>query len=71
MAKTIDYLQLSTAERILLAQDILGSVLAGADAEILTPEQRAEVGRRVADIRAERVTCLSWDQVRDQFLAGR
>jgi len=71
MTNPYDYLQLSPAERILLAQDILDSVVAEAGAELLTPGQHAEIDRRIDDLRAGRVTCLPWEQVRDKFLSGQ
>lgn len=66
----IDYLHLSAAERLLLVQDILDSVMAEAQAEPLTPEQIAEIDRRCADIDSGRVQCVPWEQVRGPFLNG-
>lgn len=66
----IHYLQLSAAERLLLVQDILDSVMAEAQAEPLTSEQRAELDRRCTQIDAGSVTCLPWEQVRVGFVNG-
>jgi putative addiction module component (TIGR02574 family) len=66
----IDYLSLSVGERLVLVQDILDSVMAEAQADLLTPEQLAEIQRRCEDIDAGRVTCVPWDQARGRFLGG-
>lgn len=66
----IDYLHLSAAERLLLVQDILDSVMAETRAEPLTPAQLAELHRRCTDLDAGVVTCEPWNDVRASFLAG-
>lgn len=67
----IAYTHLSAAERIVLAQDILDSVLTEAQADPLTPDQLEELARRCADIDSGNVQCLPWEQVRAQFLSGK
>ncbi len=67
----LDYLALSAAERLVLVQDILDSVMAEAQAEPLSPEDIAEMDRRCLEIDSGAVKCVRWDQVRDQFLAGQ
>jgi len=67
----IEYLHLPTAERLLLAQDILDSVVADAHGDPLTPSQMAEIERRCADIDSGKVQCLPWNQVRTRFLSGK
>ncbi|MCC7390174.1 MAG: addiction module protein [Phycisphaerales bacterium] len=66
----IDYLRLSPAERLLLVQDILDSVMAEAQAEPLTPEQIAELDRRCAEIDSGVVSCLPWEDIRARFLGS-
>lgn len=66
----LDYLALSAAERLVLVQDILDSVMAEAQAEPLSPEDIAEMDSRCLEIDSGAVKCVAWDQVRDQFLAG-
>ncbi|MFO0835787.1 MAG: addiction module protein [Phycisphaerales bacterium] len=66
----IDYLHLSAAERLLLVQDILDSVMAETGAEPLSPSQLAELHRRCTDLDAGGVACSPWDEVRASFLAG-
>ncbi len=67
----LDYLALSAAERLVLVQDILDSVMAEAQAEPLSPEDIAEMDRRCLEIDSGAVKCLPWHEVRDDFLAGR
>lgn len=66
-----DYLHLSTAERLLLVQDILASVVAEAQPEPVTTDQLDEMQRRAADIDSGRVRLVPWEDVRARFLAGR
>lgn len=53
--RDIDVSELSVAQRIQIAQDLLDSVLADAQGEFFTPEQLAEIDRRVADADAGRI----------------
>ncbi|HLO39987.1 MAG TPA: addiction module protein [Phycisphaerales bacterium] len=66
----VDYLHLSPAERLLLVQDILDSVVAEAPSAPLTAAQMEEMQRRADDIDSGRVRLLPWDEVRSRFLAG-
>jgi putative addiction module component (TIGR02574 family) len=67
----LDYLALSAAERLVLVQDILDSVMAEAQAEPLSPEDIAEMDRRCLEIDSGAVKSVPWAEVRDQFLAGQ
>ncbi len=71
LPEVFDYLQLSTAERLLLVQDILASVVAEAQPEPVTTDQLDEMRRRAADIDSGRVRLVPWEEVRTRFLAGR
>lgn len=66
----IDYLHLSVAERIVLVQDILDSVVAEAHAEPLTPSQLAEMERRADAVDAGTEHRVPWDKVRAGFLGA-
>jgi putative addiction module component (TIGR02574 family) len=70
---TMDVLQsgllsLSAPERLLLAQQLVDSVL--SDAMPLTSEQESEVHRRAAAIDAGEVFCEPWDVVRARLLTA-
>lgn len=62
----LDVAALSAPERLLLAQQLLDSVL--AEAMPLSPPQLEEVRRRAAAIDAGDVACEPWDTVRDRLL---
>jgi putative addiction module component (TIGR02574 family) len=66
---------LSSAERILLAQDLWDSVSDDPDLWALTAEQRRELQRRVKAYRARKAkggqAGLSWSQVRRRIRARR
>lgn len=71
MVRTIlvnELAQLSSAERILLAQDLWDSVAEDADAWDLTPQQRRELDRRIKSYRArkeeDKSIGASWEQVK-------
>lgn len=63
---TIDLATLSPPERLLLAQQLLDSVL--AEALPLSALQLEEVRRRAAAIDAGRVVCEPWEAVRARLL---
>ncbi|MBW7904787.1 MAG: addiction module protein [Phycisphaerae bacterium] len=67
----IDYWTLSVADRLVLVQDILDSVLAETRAEPLTPQQTAEMERRDAEADAALVEGSSWESVRARLTAER
>ena len=66
----IDYSHFSAAERLLLVQDILDSVLAHSQPEALTPEQVAELDRRCNAVDSGTMPSFQWGQVRDSVLMG-
>lgn len=61
-----DFSSLSAPERLLLAQQLLDSVL--AEATPLTPQQIAEMHRRAAAIDSGAVACDSWEVVRSRLM---
>lgn len=65
----IDYWKLSIADRLVLVQDILDSVLAETHAEPLTPQQLAEIDRRTAALDAGEMKCEPWETVRERLIA--
>ncbi|HEY4313341.1 MAG TPA: addiction module protein [Pirellulales bacterium] len=62
--KDIDYTQLSPAERILLAQELWDSVIAAKRAPATTPEQRAEVERRMTLADLGQMPSRPWADIR-------
>ena len=58
---TSDISGLSATERLLLAQQLLDSVL--NDVAPLTPEQDTEIERRIRDIDTGKSSCKPWDEV--------
>ncbi len=65
----LDYSHLSPADRLVLVQDILESVLAEAEVPPFTPEQIAELDRRCAAVDAGTMATYSWDEVKHDLLA--
>lgn len=61
---------LSLPERVALAQELWDSVHADACAAPFTPEQLAEIDRRVAALDAGEMTNEPWDTVRDRLLGA-
>jgi putative addiction module component (TIGR02574 family) len=70
MNKTVlhELLHLTPAERAELAQDLWDSV-EDADFPSLTPEQKAEVDRRLAEHRKDPGRAIPWDVVRERLRA--
>lgn len=66
--RDFDISQLSVAERIQIAQDLLDSVLAETQGEFFTPEQLAEIDRRVAESDAGKVVGEPFETVFRQLL---
>lgn len=62
----IDCAAMTAPERLLLAQELLDSVL--YESIPLTPAQIADVESRLADIDSGREVCESWDSVRKRLL---
>lgn len=63
-----DFSALSIAQRIQIAQDLLDSVLAETQGEYFTPEQLAEIDRRVAASDAGEIVGEPMEAVFDQLL---
>lgn len=66
----IDVSTLSSRERLQLAQMLLDSVLASA-VEPLTPEQTAELDRRLALIDSGQAHFEPWSAVRERLLKSQ
>jgi len=64
---------LSPVERIELADTLYDSAMLEieAAAPALTPEQLAELDRRIADVESGRVTLLPWDDVYAELMRDR
>ncbi len=64
-------LKLPIAERRMLADDIYDSLDASSDAVYLTPEQEAELARRIENHRLHPEDTIPWEQVKAQALARK
>jgi putative addiction module component (TIGR02574 family) len=67
----IDVSDLSSAERLQLAQVLLDSVMVEAEGEPFTPEQLAEIDRRVAEIDSGQAVLEPWESARDRLLSRK
>jgi putative addiction module component (TIGR02574 family) len=66
-----NYRSLPISERIELVEDIWDSIAQdAADAVQLSPENRAELQRRLAAHRADPTSSLPWDAVRSELFKG-
>lgn len=65
-----DLLTLPLEQRVVLAQELWDSVHAEAQAAPFTPEQLAEVDRRIALADAGELIAEPWDAVRAELLRG-
>lgn len=69
---TINYRSLPLSERIELVEDIWDSIAAETATPVrLSPEQRAELHRRLAAHRADPSSSLPWEQVRATLFKGQ
>jgi putative addiction module component (TIGR02574 family) len=68
-----DFTSLSPAQRIALADTLYDSAMLEVDAiaSRLSPEQLAEVGRRIADVEAGTVELAEWDDLYADLMRGR
>ncbi len=63
-SRPIDFTHLSVAERILLAEELWDSVAVEQDAPPLSPEQQAELQRRLAVADRGEMTYSTWQDVK-------
>ena len=68
---SIDLSHLSPADRIHLVQEIWDSIHDDVQAVPLTAEQKAELGRRHAEMETGAVLGLPWEEVRRSLLSQR
>lgn len=61
--------KLSPEDRLILADDILESVVEEAPGSTLTPEKRAELRRRVQDHLDNPDDVVPWEQVKAELVA--
>lgn len=71
ISKDFDFSRLSTAERIMLAQDLWDSIHDEAQLAPLTDEQVAEIERRIAAIDAGTMPTYPWEEVKRRLLARK
>jgi putative addiction module component (TIGR02574 family) len=65
-----ELLQLSPAERVELAEELLESV-DGPNWPSLTPEQMAEIDRRIEEHERDPSTAIPWEEVREWLWSRR
>jgi len=61
---------LSLPERVALAQELWDSIHADACAAPFSPEQLAEIDRRIAALDAGEMRCEPWETVRERIRTG-
>ena len=66
-----DFLSLTPAERLLLAQELLDSIYAEVTPPSLSEAQIADLERRRDELLSGKVKGLPWDQVKQSLLATR
>ena len=66
----IEYWRLSPADRLVLAQDIIDSVLAESSAPPLTLAEIAELDQCCALIDSGQMPTHAWQDIRGRFLQG-
>jgi len=67
-----NYRSLPISERIELVEDIWDSIAEETTVSVqLSPEQRAELHRRLAAHRADPSSSVSWEQVRTNLFKGQ
>ncbi|MBC7898913.1 MAG: addiction module protein [Saprospiraceae bacterium] len=64
-----EILELPVAERIKLVEEIWDSINGSPEAVHITPEQKAELGRRLEDHRANPGGNFSWDEIKAEALS--
>jgi putative addiction module component (TIGR02574 family) len=71
--QVFDFSVLTPVERIALADTLYDSAMREIDAMAphLTPEQLAELDRRIADVEAGRIELIPWDTVREMLIQSR
>ena len=68
MAKPkLDYRSLSVPERLDLVEDIWDSIAQDAESLELTPEERAELDRRLAEHERDPSSAIPWKTVKDEL----
>ncbi len=67
----IDFSELSSADRLQLAQALLDDLMLDDRAELFTPEQLAELDRRLAAIENGAMPFESWEMLRERLLSHR
>ncbi len=72
MPLATDYINLPVADRIELVKDIWNSIVEEEPVSVdLSAAQKAELGRRVAEHRANPATATPWEQVRAKLFSSQ
>lgn len=66
-----EILELPIAERIKLVGDIWDSIAVVPDAVEVTPEQKAELDRRIEDYRMNPENTIPWEKIKAEALARK
>ena len=67
----IDFSELSSADRLQLAQALLDGLVLDEQAELFTAEQLEELDRRLAAIESGTMPFESWEMLRERRLSHR
>ncbi len=67
----IDFSELSSADRLQLAQALLDDLVLDEQAELFTAEQLEELDRRLAAIESGTMPFESWEMLRERLLSHR
>lgn len=67
----IDFSQLSSADRLQLAQALLDDLMVDQQSDLFTAEQLEELDRRVAAIDSGTMPFESWEMLRERLLLHR
>jgi putative addiction module component (TIGR02574 family) len=63
--------RLSVADRMRIVEELWDSIADEADAVEVTPEDQAELERRLAEHRAAPAEGVSWEEPKERLIAGR
>jgi putative addiction module component (TIGR02574 family) len=69
--ETLGLDRLSLEERLSIAEALWDSVVRDAESQSITPAQRSELERRLADSIARPEAVVSWESVKNRALARR
>jgi len=71
LAIPFEITELSTAERILLAEELLNSIVSEQDKIGITDDQKHELDHRLADFYQSPEDGASWEEVKNKIKSGK